>query len=37
MVVQHWHIAAVTVQYANELEAELWQNPPDLKNGFCID
>jgi hypothetical protein len=30
----HWHIAAVPAQYANELEAELLQNLPDLENQF---
>jgi hypothetical protein len=33
----HWHIAVATSQYANELEAESWQNLPDLENRFYID
>jgi hypothetical protein len=30
----HWHNAAVTARYANELEAVSYQYPPDLENLF---
>jgi hypothetical protein len=29
LLCDYWPIAAVTGQYANEFEAELYQNPPD--------
>jgi hypothetical protein len=33
-VCNHWHIAAVTERYVNGLEAESYQNLPDLESRF---
>jgi hypothetical protein len=35
LLCDHWHIATVTSQCANEIEADLKKNPPDLEIWVC--